>query len=75
MEKWNKETKEQIKHLTWDLMHKIVQGIDDETVDIHAIDLVWNACANLLDSADYLACSKQTDTLDLERMRVPRAHN
>lgn len=71
MEKWNRETKEQIKHLTWDFMHGIIQGIDDGTIDIHTIDLVWNACANLLDTADHVGRPKRTDAFDLDRMKIP----
>ncbi len=53
-------------------MHQIIQGINDETIDIHAIDLVWNACADLLDSADYIVRLRRPDIFDLDRMKVPR---
>lgn len=76
MEKWNNETKERIEHSTWDFMHELIRYLD--MVDVHTVDLiceVWEACQNLVDNADYTSCSNQTDTLDLERMRVPRARN
>jgi hypothetical protein len=76
MEKLHRETQEQIKHLTWDFVHEITLYMN--MVDVHTIDLicdVWDACQNLLDTADYIACSKQTDAFDLDRMRVPLDHN
>ena len=72
----DRTTKEQIKHLTWHFMHEILRYLD--MVDVHTVDLicdVWEACQNLVDNADYIAYSKQTDTFDLDRMRVPLAHN